>query len=357
LPTCHDSMEDNVRLIVTRVAMCCLAFCSLLIGVSAAQNDDAASLKDRLRTATKATSLNDDDVEPYYLKIDVQLYDEKGKPGEQGTVEEWWAGAGKDKRVYTMPSYTATVVSEDGKTFRTPNVSYPPVTVELLRNQVIHPMPEESELEAIQPQVKKITFGKVPLECIMLAQPIKGLKTVPMGLFPTYCFDPGKDSLRATFNFGTQFTVRNSIATFQQKIVSTDISVSAGTVMVAKGHVAVLRKQAVTEADLTTDSLVQIGNGVPAQVASGVISGMLLKKTEPIYPQSATENHVSGVVVLRALIGTDGHVNRLTVQSSTDPDLAIAALAAVRQWTYKPYTLNGMPTDVETTINVKFDFR
>jgi protein TonB len=31
-----------------------------------------------------------------------------------------------------------------------------------------------------------------------------------------------------------------------------------------------------------------------------------------------------------------------------------AALDAVRQWRYKPYTLNNQPTEVETTINVVF---
>jgi protein TonB len=42
--------------------------------------------------------------------------------------------------------------------------------------------------------------------------------------------------------------------------------------------------------------------------------------------------------------------------STPDPDLAIAALAAVRQWTYKPYLLNGEPTELQTTITVNFNF-
>jgi protein TonB len=31
-----------------------------------------------------------------------------------------------------------------------------------------------------------------------------------------------------------------------------------------------------------------------------------------------------------------------------------AALDAVRQWRYKPYQLNGEPTEVETTVDVNF---
>jgi protein TonB len=32
-----------------------------------------------------------------------------------------------------------------------------------------------------------------------------------------------------------------------------------------------------------------------------------------------------------------------------------AALDAVRQWKYKPYVLNGDPTEVDTTITVNFN--
>jgi outer membrane biosynthesis protein TonB len=42
--------------------------------------------------------------------------------------------------------------------------------------------------------------------------------------------------------------------------------------------------------------------------------------------------------------------------SGPDPDLDIAALAAVRHWTYKPNLLNGEQTEVDTTITVIFSF-
>jgi protein TonB len=33
----------------------------------------------------------------------------------------------------------------------------------------------------------------------------------------------------------------------------------------------------------------------------------------------------------------------------------MSALAAVRQWMYKPYLLNGYPVEVETTITVNYN--
>jgi len=37
-----------------------------------------------------------------------------------------------------------------------------------------------------------------------------------------------------------------------------------------------------------------------------------------------------------------------------DPDLAGAALAAVKNWRFKPYKLNGEPVEVESEIVVRF---
>jgi TonB family protein len=318
------------------------------------RGQDAASLTERLHAADAGSALETADVKPWHLKMAVQLYDEKGKPSEQGTVEEWWASAGKDKRVYTMPSYTATIMRADGQTFSTPGGTYPPAMLELLLRQVTHPMPADSEVESAQPQMSKINFGKVPLECVMLARPIKGMKSAPMGLFPTYCLDPGKDVLRVTYNFGTQLVLRNAIGTFQQKLVSTDVLVRSGELLTARGKITTLKTQTVTDADLATDGLERVGMGAPQHVASGVIQGMALKQQQPIYPETAQAHHVTGTVVLHALIGADGHIYDLSVVSSPDSDLAIAALAAVRQWTYKPYQRAGEPVEVETTINVMF---
>jgi protein TonB len=35
--------------------------------------------------------------------------------------------------------------------------------------------------------------------------------------------------------------------------------------------------------------------------------------------------------------------------------LTQSALDAVRQWRYRPYMLNGEPTEVETTVTVNFN--
>ncbi len=89
------------------------------------------------------------------------------------------------------------------------------------------------------------------------------------------------------------------------------------------------------------------------RVSAGVSQGLLLHSVAPAYPPAARQNHVQGRVILKAVIGTDGAVHDLDVISG-DTDLATAAVAAVKQWRYRPYKLNGNPVEIETQITVNF---
>ncbi len=91
------------------------------------------------------------------------------------------------------------------------------------------------------------------------------------------------------------------------------------------------------------------------RVSSGVISGLAISQPKPIYPPIAKAAHVSGAVVLHALISKEGTIQNLQVISGPEM-LRRQPLDAVRNWRYKPYLLNGEPTEVETQITVNFNF-
>ena len=73
----------------------------------------------------------------------------------------------------------------------------------------------------------------------------------------------------------------------------------------------------------------------------------------PIYPRIAQDAKIQGVVVLEAIIDTEGRIDRLRVLRST-PLLVEAAIAAVKEWRYTPTQLNGVPVPVLMTITVHF---
>jgi TonB family protein len=86
---------------------------------------------------------------------------------------------------------------------------------------------------------------------------------------------------------------------------------------------------------------------------SGVVEGLLLDKTNPVYPPIAKAARVSGTVVLQAAISKTGTIEGLHVVSGPAM-LQQAAFDAVKTWRYKPYYLQGEPVKVLTTINVVF---
>ena len=88
-------------------------------------------------------------------------------------------------------------------------------------------------------------------------------------------------------------------------------------------------------------------------VPASEMAGNVLNKITPKYPEEAKKERIQGTILLSAVIGKDGAIENLTVISGPK-ELQQSALDAVRQWTYKPYRLNGSPVEVETKINVVY---
>ena len=93
----------------------------------------------------------------------------------------------------------------------------------------------------------------------------------------------------------------------------------------------------------------------PSRIRQGgaVTQASLINRVQPNYPPLARQTRISGTVRLHAIISKDGTVQQLEVLSG-HPLLVQAALDAVRQWRYRPTTLNGEPVEVDTTIDVIF---
>ena len=89
------------------------------------------------------------------------------------------------------------------------------------------------------------------------------------------------------------------------------------------------------------------------RVGGNVMQANIIHRVDPIYPQIARTAHISGSVILHAIIAKDGTIQELSVVSGP-PLLQRAALDAVKQWRYKPTLLNTQPVQVDTTITVIF---
>ena len=98
------------------------------------------------------------------------------------------------------------------------------------------------------------------------------------------------------------------------------------------------------------------GEKGPVQVPSGVMASRIVSQTQPKYPPEAKEKRIQGTVVLNVKIGKDGTVEDLKVASGPK-ELRQSALVAVRQWTYKPYFVDGNAVEVDSTISVRYSLK
>ncbi len=84
-----------------------------------------------------------------------------------------------------------------------------------------------------------------------------------------------------------------------------------------------------------------------------VAKGRLVHRVEPDYPEEARKQGIQGSVVLEVHIGRDGAIQDVKVVSG-QPLLASAAIAAVKQWRFKPHKVQGQPVEMQTRVTLNF---
>jgi TonB family protein len=91
----------------------------------------------------------------------------------------------------------------------------------------------------------------------------------------------------------------------------------------------------------------------PSKVSSGLRGGTAIYQPRPTYPEMAKRNGLAGDVVLKFLVTKSGTVTNVRVVSG-NPTLALAAIQSVKMWRYRPFLLNGEPTEAESQATIKF---
>ena len=68
---------------------------------------------------------------------------------------------------------------------------------------------------------------------------------------------------------------------------------------------------------------------------------------------------IEGIVVTEAVVLTDGSVGDVTVVRSLDSELGLdqRAVAALKQWVFRPGTRNGKPERVLVTVEMHFTLK
>jgi TonB family protein len=93
----------------------------------------------------------------------------------------------------------------------------------------------------------------------------------------------------------------------------------------------------------------------PVAISEDAARAMLVHTVDPVYPPEGLAQKLHGPVVLQAVIGRDGGVEDLKIVRGYFI-LGRAAIAAVKQWQFQPYTLNGHAAATQTVITINFSY-
>lgn len=92
----------------------------------------------------------------------------------------------------------------------------------------------------------------------------------------------------------------------------------------------------------------------PLRVGGDVKAPVVMQRVEPLFPEEARKARVAGIVILEAIIDREGNVKDAYVLKPLPFGLSEAAVDAVKQWKFRPGTLNGQPVDVVFNLTVNF---
>ena len=92
--------------------------------------------------------------------------------------------------------------------------------------------------------------------------------------------------------------------------------------------------------------------GPPYRVGGDVKPPVVVSRVAPVYPEEAKKARISGIVIVEVLVNAEGRITRTKVLKPLPYGLDAAAEAAVRQWTLRPATLNGVPVEVLFNLTV-----
>lgn len=315
--------------------------------------------RELLALARPAYDFDDVSLKPWHLKGKYQLFDENGRPGEEGAYEYWWIAPGVYRSSWSRPGAMRTEWhTADGRTKSVGSGKRILAIERELRDLLVDAVPNVVKLAPGEADFEKddLKAGKVKLPCarVTLRKQKDGrTPTIPGVRSGTYCFEEPGLFLAVEHDPAADYTEFHQLRNFQGRIIPGEVVRSFNGRYLFKYS---LDKMTWIDAkdpalNTTTDAKVTADDAVSK---SPTAQSHPVDKVAPIYPLAAKSIHTIGSVFLDILIGADGKVREVVVLGSSSPFLSRAAKDALEKWQYSPYVVEGQPQEVSTTVKVIF---
>jgi TonB family protein len=283
---------------------------------------------------------------PFHLGMTFQLYDLKGKPTETGSFETWWTGVGPRRTVVQLAGLNENGSAQAGADDETMRYSY---LVSQLIESAIHPVGTVGLRKELVSD--SLSVGQVRLDCI-------GPKPSPSEAFNTQiakvCVAPNTTNvLVSQGDGGAKTLLRLKSGKFHDTFVGLDLRIRYLGMDAIAGKITTMQTYDSTQLKAEVPDVTAADSNIVG-VSGGVIPPRRIESVGPTYPVMAKAAHLSGSVLLHAVIAKDGSIRNLVPIAATDAVFIDSATAAVRRWRYSPALLNGQAEEMDTMITMNF---
>jgi TonB family protein len=287
----------------------------------------------------------------WHVKASYEEFDQDGKSKDTGTYEEWWVSARQYKLVLHSPQLSLEEYGTDHGIFRSGGQDWPTGPAGQVPMMIMQPVSARVGGPTTEFKSVERTFGSSKLPCTALVP--RSAKKIDDDA-TEYCFASKNGVLLYSSSMRKAFqTMFQHISIVHGQYVAREIQAFLGGRPWLSIHVDTVESLDPSHPpDFTVPA-----SGLPVKRrsdATGVIQeGALIKRAVPEYPVRAKAEHVEGIVIVSALLGTDGHIKKADALAGP-PLLQAAATDAVKKWEYSPSLMDGEPVEIGVMVRVEF---
>lgn len=283
----------------------------------------------------------------FYLKATIS--DSKNDKSEfNGTVEEYWLSPTKWRRVIKLRDFSQTRIVNGDMIFEDNHGDYFPLYDELLANEIVDPLPKEAvdllnklELVATEP-------GSGEGQC-MAEKYFNDADGHETRVLLAYNCKTGL--LIYLWSPSCCYGVMTDYRKFHNKLVA----------FATKDNPINIRIDTLRDLDAPDESLFAVAQPTPPagriastrRVSEAEARRFIVEKTDVQWP-AVNKRPDNKSMDVEIVIGRDGRVKEAWSYAQVDDAIKTAAISAVRQWTFSPQNVNGVPAQVTTKLTIPF---
>jgi TonB family protein len=324
----------------------CIPFVVLLLSQFASAAANRVPVSKLLDQMIHRSTLAEPAGKPFYLKATITDKDD-AKSEFNGTVEEYWLSPTKWRRVIKLRDFSQTRIVNGDLIYEENSGDYFPVNDEMLAGEIVDPLPKSAVDLMNQLGLMGAEPGSGQGQCMAekYFNNSEGRETRVL-----LAYDCNTGLLIYLWSPTCCYGVMTDYRKFHNKMVA----------YATKDNPINIRVDTLKDLDSPDESFFAISQPTPPSkrvvtenLTETQARTFLVSKTEVQWPQVSKSPPEKSMTV-NIVIGRDGQVKEARTYSPVENAIEDAALTAIKKWAFLPQNVDGVPTQISTSVTLPF---